>query len=163
MSQSSDGNSEALKDKQDRIYRKDLSVMSDVGDNKTIRADSIISEACKLVGSDKVLGCAPRSGNLHELTLADKWSVDIIEDGIMVNGKMYEARKSVQDTFVMSVMYLPTYVTDDEIENRLCHLQVKILSQIKRRYIDIDGKKFADGTRFCKVRLPDARKSLPLT
>jgi len=163
MSQSSTGNGEGLKENDTNKYRRDCSILIDVGDNKKIKAHNVIRQAVKLVGNDSIIGIVPRSGNMYELTVAQKKDLDILEDGLWINGKECTATKMVQDTFVASMMYLPTYVKDQEIKSKLNSLDVEILSPIKRRYVDIEDVSYADGTRFCKVRLPVGRKSLPFT
>lgn len=62
-----------------------------------------------------------------------------------------------------SMMHLPTYVTDDEIKSKLDDVGAELLSPIKRRYVEIEDTKYADGTRFCKVRLSQYKSSLPFT
>lgn len=163
MSQTSGGNGEGLYGRPENVYRKDCSLLFDVGDNKKISAKDIISAACKLVGHEKVFGCVPRSGNMYELTLADRETVDRLEDGMTVGKEFFEAKRTIRNTFVMSIMHLPTYVSDGDIKDKFKNFEIDFLSPIKRRYIEVEGNKFADGTRFCKVRLPEYRRSLPFT
>jgi len=165
MSQSKDGTGEAQEGKPQKFYKKDLSILIDVGDNKKVKAQTVIGAAVSVLGHGKVFACVPRSGNLYELTLSDSRDVDNLEDGLWIEGtkEWYPTRKTVKDTFVVSMMHLPTYITDSEIEKRMADVDVQILSTIKRRYVEFDGDKYADGTRFCKVRLQSERKSLPFT
>jgi len=163
MSRGSEGNGEGVEGKPTNTFRKDCSIFIDVGDNRKFKARDIINAAVSLIGHGRVIGCVPRSGNLYELTVSDRKDLDILEDGLFIKGERYSATKSTRDTFVVSMMYLPTYISDREIEKKLLHLDVEVLSPIKRRYIEVDDERFADGTRFCKIRLPSSRKSLPFT
>lgn len=163
MSHSSDGNGGAHDGERTQSFRKDCSILVDVGDNKKISARSVIAEAVKLLGNDSILGIVQKSGNMYELTVSDKKDLDKLEDGLWINGRECTTTKIVQDTFVASMMYLPTYVSDHEIKSRLNVVGAELLSRIKRRYVEFDSVRYADGTRFCKVRLPQGKKSLPFT
>lgn len=93
MSRSSDGNGEGLNKNPTPVYRKDCSILIDVGDNKRIKAYNVISEAVKLVGNDSIMGIVPRSGNMYELTVRDKKDLDKLDDGLFVCGRVCEAKQ----------------------------------------------------------------------
>lgn len=159
MSHTSGGTDGGLQEK----FRKENSILIEVGDNRKVKIQSVISAAAKACGSDNILGCVPRSGNCYEMTVKDRKALDVLEDGLMIGAEFYSARKTVPDTFVTSVMHLPTYVSDCEIKTRFFAMGVDVVSPIKRRYIELDDVRYADGTRFFKTKLPSKRKSLPFT
>lgn len=163
MSQSSAGADGGLHEKPKIVYRRDCSLLIDVGDNKRVKSETIISAACKLCGHENIFGCVPRSGNMFEITTSDRKYVDILEDGLYIGTNLYESKKFIQDKFVVSLMHLPTYITDNEIEQKLTQCDANIISPIKRRFVEVEGNKFADGTRFCNVRLNENKRSLPFT
>lgn len=162
MSHSSDGHGEGLHEDIPE-FRKDCSILIDVGDNKRIKAREVLIESVRQIGNDGIMGVVPRSGNMYEVTVKNKADLDLLEEGLWLQDRECPARRMVQDSFVASMMYLPTYIEDQEIKSRLNVIGVDILSPIKRRYIEWDNIKVADGTRFCKVRLAEGRKSLPFT
>ena len=51
---------------------KELTLVVDVKDNKTVKAQSVVDELVEEYGSDQILAVVPRSGNLYEITLKDK-------------------------------------------------------------------------------------------
>jgi len=148
-------------ERQKRNYRRELSVLLDVKDNGRIKAKSVIASAIKLIEHTDILACVPRAGNLYEITFKDKYSAEIIEDGLEIEGNMYEATKAVRDTFTVSFMNVPVYIEDEIIQGKLTSLGVEILSPMKRKMYE--GTEIEDGTRFCRVRLPPNIKSLPFT
>jgi hypothetical protein len=140
-------------------FTRELSVKVDVLDNTKVKAMDIIKAVTEVAGVGSLLACIPKSGNVYEITLADKESVQIVSPGLSVGDHTFKCMEVVLDELVVSFLHLPAYVSDEQITNKLNELGVEILGSIKRRVYP--NTEIADGTRHVKVRFPPQIKSLP--
>ncbi|CAC5424836.1 unnamed protein product [Mytilus coruscus] len=143
-------------------FISEMTVLVDVGDNKSVKPESIIDcIEIQCGGNDCVAACVPKSGNAYEITLKDERHIDCLKDGVEFAGKTFECQELVSKYKVVSIMNLSCYVTDDEIRRRFIQIGVEIVSDIKRHCYKETN--IADGTRIIKVKLPAHMSSMPYT
>lgn len=141
---------------------KELTVLVDVGDNRTISAMSVIESVESEVGKGVVEACVPKSGNMYEITLSGKDAVDLITDtGFKVNDTKFSPNAVFSKEKLVSFLNVSYYVPDEEIRTKLEDFGAELITPIKRRMHPTT--KIADGTRYVVVRFPDERQSLPYT
>jgi hypothetical protein len=80
-----------------RVFTRELSVKVDVLDNTKIKALDIINAVVESAGVGSILACIPKSGNIYEITLADRECVQIVSPGLSVEGTTYRCAEVVQD------------------------------------------------------------------
>ena len=141
-------------------YKKECTVMIDVGDDMKMAAGELISFLSQQVG-DVIRACVPKGPNHYEVTIDDVIQARSISDieYLECNGVKIRARLLHSETVVVSFLHLPAYIRDEEIEERLKGMNIEILTRIYRRYYK--GTKIADGTRYVRVKFPPEIKSLP--
>ena len=141
-------------------YKKECTVVIDVGDNRKIAAGELINFLSQQVG-DVVRACVPKGPNHYEVTFDDVIQTRSISDieYLECNGAKISARLLHSETVVVSFLHLPAYIRDEEIEERLKGMHIEILTPIYRRYYK--GTQIADGTRYVRVKFPPEIKSLP--
>lgn len=144
-----------------RRYSKDNTVIIDVIDNKQLKANKVIGVVTELCGEGTVFACVPKSGNLFEVTLEGRAGINLLLDGVQIDGKTFQCHDVTKKFTLVSFLHLPAYIDDMEIKEKLEVLGVELLSPIKRRFYK--GTAVADGTRYLRVKLPPNLKSLPYT
>ncbi|KAK0132143.1 Zinc finger protein 862 [Merluccius polli] len=80
-------------------------------------------------------------------------------DGFKIKNTRIVATELVRNTRVVSFLNLPLYITDDQIKDKLRQWGVEPFSDIRRG--KWAGTEIFDGTRFLKVKFPEAISSLP--
>lgn len=147
------------KDIRERVYRRENSLYIDVKDNKVVKATDVIEAITDLCSEGMLYACIAKSGNLYEVTVSDEIVTQFLLGGLSCNGETYEVRPVVNDKVVVSILEVPTYLPDREIESKMNSLDVEIVSPINRKCHK--GTQVEDGTRMCTVKLPHTLQSLP--
>ena len=142
------------------MYKKECTVVLDVGENKKIAAGELIDFLCDDVGV-VIHACVPKGTYRYEVTVEDIIQARMIyeSDLLKLNGYEMKARLLYSESVVVSFLHLPAYITDDEIQERLTSMKIELVTSIyRRRY---KGTNIADGTRYVRVKFPPEIKSLP--
>lgn len=142
-----------------RDYRKDCSILVNVGDNQAVKPLDIIKAVVKLCGPGQLYACVAKASNMYMLTLKSKTVTELISDGITFGDKVFPCTEVSKDSMVVSFMNVDPYVPDTEIEKKLDTLKVERVGKIRRlQYKDTDVE---NGNRICRVKLPKDVTSLP--
>jgi len=141
-----------------RTFGKEATVTIKVGDNHKITAGDIIQCVEKTYGIGSVFACIPRAADGYEMTVSTKTVAEKLSQGVRFQDRVFDCNLLVSDTVVVSFLHLPAYILDQEIEEKLQQLGIKILSPVERRYYK--GSNVADGTRIVKVKFPKQIVSL---
>ncbi|XP_034053212.1 uncharacterized protein LOC117533534 isoform X2 [Gymnodraco acuticeps] len=107
----------------------------------------------------RVLACRMRGVREYEITMKTEEGRDSLLEGVRVKGVLISARKLSENEVTVSFMYLPAYIGDGVILERLREWGVEPVSRIHRR--KIQGTQVADGTRYLRVLLKGEVHSLP--
>lgn len=143
-------------------YLIENTVLVNVGDNRKVRAGSVITDVENYCGLNSVLAIVPRAADCYEITFPDKDTADLCLDGIVIQGATRESRPVLQNNVMVSILYLPVFLDDDMIYRKFEALGIEIVSPIKRHMMTADdGHKVPDGTRFFRCKFPPNIKSLP--
>ena len=142
-----------------RTFQRDLSLIVVVGSNSNITAKNIIDAVEAACGLNTILACVPKGTDQFEITVADKEANDLLAGGIQIGEEQFPCREVASRTLVVSFLHLSSYVTDDEIYDKLYDYGVEPVSNIRRRFYP--GTRVADGTRYLRVKMPPEVKSLP--
>ena len=148
------------------------------GKTKEVRSDNIVKELVinvEIEGDDiitmidllkavelicgRVLGCRTKNGKRWELTMSNIKGKERLLDGFKIKNSRIVATELIKNTRVVSFLNLPLYITDDQIKDKLRQWGVEPASDIRRR--KWAGTEIYDGTRFLKVKFPEAISSLP--
>ena len=141
---------------------KELTLVVDVGDNKVVKAQSVVDELVAVYGSENILAVVPRSGNLYEITVKDKDAAnDLSDSGFQVAGLKYDCHQVYSAEKVVSFLHMPEFIEDDVIIKKLTDLGVEVLSKVKSRVYP--GTSVHDGTRYVFCKFPAGMVSLPYT
>lgn len=139
-----------------RCFGKEATITIKVVDNHTITAGDIIGCIEDAIVKGCVYACIPRAADGYEVTVSNKAIAERLAQGVKCGEKTFQCNLLVSDTVVVSFLHLPAYILDEEIEEKLQKIGIKILSPIQRRYYK--GTNVADGTRIVKVKFP---KNIP--
>lgn len=126
-------------------------------ENSTI--NNIIKAVEDKVGIGKLLGLRRKNNNEFELTMESEKECEILLNGLMINGEECEMKKLCATEKMVSFLNLPSYIQDEEIQQKLSNWGVTPILPIRRKYHP--GTMVADGTRFVRVKFPKEVKSLP--
>ncbi|CAC5407197.1 unnamed protein product [Mytilus coruscus] len=141
---------------------KEQTVVVLVGDNKTVKATDVIASVETEVGEGTVLACVTKSGNAYEITLIYKDALDLVVDtGFKVGEAIYKPNAIFSRDKVVSFFNVSHYGTDSEIRDKLLEFGAEVKSPIKKKMYP--GTNVDNGTRYCAVRFPLDRQSLPYT
>jgi hypothetical protein len=149
--------------KEDRMFKREFTILVDVIDNRRIKAVEVIDSICEVAGEGAVYACIPRASDSYEVTVSDEIIVDLLTDGdLLISGVRYictEVVRNVSKPMMVSFMHLPAYIADTDIADKLSAMKVKIVGEIRRHYYP--DSNVADGTRLVRVILPPELRSLP--
>lgn len=144
-----------------QLCKKEATVVVKVDNNSTVLAAQVIRSIEYMNGVGKVLACVPRNADCYEVMVENIEIVENLLGTLKIAGQEYECRKIHDDTKTVSIMHLPSFVTDDQIRAKIEQLGVRIISRITRKkHRDSD---VYDGTRIMRVKFNDNIKSLPYT
>lgn len=87
---------------QSRRYKRENSLYIDVGDNKAVKASTIIYAISEICGEGELYACVPKSGNMYIVTMKEKEMCNLLADGLECNGKLYHCSYVVKDTLNVS-------------------------------------------------------------
>lgn len=128
-----------------------------------ISIDELLDSIEDLCGNETVMGCVPCEGNVFEVTMINKDCSELLIPSLKI-GDIEVSASSMSDTSTfVSIVHLPTYVTDDELSDKMKSFNIQIVSPIYRRYHKRKRSKrrIANGTRYFRVKFPEGIKSLP--
>lgn len=151
--------SEGHEERPPRQYRKECSLYIDVKDNKVVKPRPLIEAIQDLVGEGTLYACIAKSGNLYEVTVSHEIAAAFLEGGVTCEGVTYDCTPVINDKLLVSILEIPTYVEDVEIEKKLKEMDVDLVTPINRKCYS--GTTVEDGTRMCTVKLPNTLRSLP--
>lgn len=154
-----DSEKEARKEDEKRIYLKEATVIVEIGQVKEVRAMDIIKAVTERIGDGRILAVRPKQTKEYEVTLEREEDAELLTEGLSIQGINCEVKRLQNRDYVVSFMYLPVYIADKDILNKLESWGVCPLSKIKRRVYP--GTEIEDGTRFVKTRFPKEVASLP--
>ncbi|CAC5382026.1 unnamed protein product [Mytilus coruscus] len=98
----------------------------------------------------------------YDITLDSKQTAfNLVQEGIDIANNEYQVSMLHSDITVVSIMKLPSFISDEDIRSKLVSKGVKIVSPIYRRAIP--GTQVADGTRFMRCKFPQGMFALPWT
>lgn len=140
-----------------RVFERSLTVAVEIiGEDKITMMELLrgINEVGGLV-----MGCRFKTKNKYEITMSHAKGKERLMDGFKIKDSCVMAKDLSHDELVVSFLNLPTYISDEDIINKLTRWGVTAVSTIKRRMWP--GTEIADGTRFCKVRFTNNVQSLP--
>lgn len=106
----SGGRARPTKFQEKRNFSKENTVLVDVEDNSAVKAKRIIEVVTELCGEGVILACVPKSGNLYEVTLEGRSPINILIDGITVDGKTFDCKEVIQKFTLVSFLHLAAYV-----------------------------------------------------
>ncbi|KAI2655313.1 hypothetical protein H4Q32_017688 [Labeo rohita] len=130
-----------------------------------LKSESYKLEIENLIEKEKEDGMYVQDKRIWWENLKD-WMLQRIPDfykevlnGLEIKGIKCETKKLQDREYVVSFIYLPAYLEDSDILDKLEGWRVIPTSQIRRRYYPETDIK--DGTRFVKVKFPREVASLP--
>lgn len=143
-------------------YRIENTVIVNV-EGKLVEADDIIDSIEKLCGENTLIACVQCGRNTYEITMKNKESSDALIPTLRIGQTTVSVSSVSEKSTMVSILHLPTYISDIEIVEKIQSYNIQIVSPIQRRYRRIRKRKrrIADGTRFFRVKFPKEVKSLP--
>ena len=88
-------------------------------------------------------------------------NAQIVSDGIEIDNEFISGDILFTRFMMVSILYLPTYIEDDVIVDKLENY-VEVVGPVKRRYYK-NNRGCTDGTRYVKCNFPSNLTSLPWT
>lgn len=145
-------------------YKIENSVIINV-EGREIDEDDLLDSIEDLCGEDTVIACVPSGKYVFEVTMIDRNCSELLIPDLTIGNTTVSVSFVSEETTFVSIMHLPTYVTDSEIVGKMRGYGIQIMSPIYRKFRRRKrrNKKVADGTRFFRVKFPDTIKSLPWT
>lgn len=138
---------------------KECTVRISVDSIKEFDVGNAIQDIESKTGKMSINAFIPRGNDTFEITFDNRDRLQCLSSGISINGKQYQATPISNEYVVVSIMYLPVYITDDDIVSALSSKGVEVCSPVKRH--TYKGTSVADGTRLVKVKFPPNMVSLP--
>ena len=144
-----------------RLYNMECIVREHYKNQRKPKAYDVCLALENILGEGTVYCCSPRNDGYYEVTLSSKDLLNNLHNSITVNDEVYTVSPMVNEKVVVSFMNLPSYITDEEIYNKLGMYGIMDVETIQRRRIQ--GTQWEDGTRFTRVKFPAGMSSLPYT
>lgn len=143
-----------------RKYTKEATIKINDIDIIKYRAHDVIDSLEEICGKNTVLAVVPNKedGLSYEITLDTVENAHKLHHGIEINGEEFQCNFQQSDIIVVSFLYIPSYVEDEELLSRLRSKNIEIVSDVYRRVHP--GTQVADGTRFVRVKFPPGLVSL---
>jgi len=146
----------------EKKYEMENTVLVNV-EGRDVDSDDIIDSIEELCGEETVMACVPCGKNVYEVTMIDKDCRNILLPTFNVGEISISACSVNESSTVVSILHLPTYVTDYQIAEKMEIYKIQIVSPIYRKFRrrNKGNRKVADGTRFFRVKFPKGVTSLP--
>ncbi|VDI00938.1 Hypothetical predicted protein [Mytilus galloprovincialis] len=145
-----------------KSYQRDCTVRIEVINTDVIGERIVIEDIETVTGLNSVLAVVKNDAMSYDITLDSKQTAfRLVQEGIDIANNEYQVSMLHSDITVVSIMQLPSFISDDDIRSKLVSKGVKIVSPIYRRAIP--GTQVADGTRFMKCKFPQGMLALPWT
>lgn len=140
-------------------YSRDCTIRVIGISTENVQAISVIRAIEHVTGLNSVLAVVKDDTSSYDVTLDSKSNATKILSGVEILDKDYECSLMYSDTTVVSFMYIPAFIDDDDIIDMLRDRGIKIVSPVFRRVVP--GTQVADGTRFVKCVFPPHIIALP--
>ncbi|CAC5397722.1 unnamed protein product [Mytilus coruscus] len=140
-------------------YSRDCTIRVIGISTEKVQAISVIRAIEHVTGLNSVLAVVKDDSSSYDVTLDSKSNAAKILSGVEILDKDYECSLMYSDTTVVSFMYIPAFIDDDDIIDMLRDRGIKIVSPVFRRVVP--GTQVADGTRFVKCVFPPHVIALP--
>lgn len=141
-------------------YSKECTIRISYISTESIKAISVVKAVEEITGLNTVLAVVKDSYS-YNVTLDSKENTMKILNGVEIDGKEYDCCLVFSNNTVVSFMYMPAFIEDDEIIEKLDEKGIRVVSPVYRRVIP--GTQVADGTRFMKCVFPPNVVALPWT
>ncbi|VDI05863.1 Hypothetical predicted protein [Mytilus galloprovincialis] len=141
-------------------YSRDCTIRVIGISTENVQAISVIRAIEHVTGLNSVLAVVKDDTSSYDVTLDSKSNATKILSGVEILDKDYECSLMYSDTTVVSFMYIPAFIEDDDIIDMLRDRGIKIVSPVFRR-VCVPGTQVADGTRFVKCVFPPHIIALP--
>lgn len=141
-------------------YSKECTVRINYILTDSVKAISVVKAVEEITGLNSVLAVVKDSDS-YSVTLDSKENTMKLLHGIEINGRDYDCSLVFSSNTVVSFMYIPAFIEDDVIIDKLNEKGIKVVSPVYRRVIP--GTQVADGTRFMKCVFPPNVVALPWT
>ena len=143
-----------------RQYSKECTVGINYISTDSIKAISVVKAVEEITGLNSVLAVV-RDSNSYNVTLDSKENTMKLLHGVEIEGRDYDCSLVFSKNTVVWFMYIPAFIEDDEIIEKLNETGIRVVSPVYRRVIP--GTQVADGTRFMKCVFPPNVVALPWT
>lgn len=143
-----------------RRYLKEATVKVHDIDIDVVGPMAVILAAEETCGINTVLAVVPDKDQKksYEITMDKIDNAYKLTNGFKIGGKEYECSLANSDSVMVSFLYIPAYIEDEELLNKLRDKNIEILSSVYRK--TYRGTTVADGTRCVRVRFPAGIVSL---
>lgn len=144
-------------------YKIENTVIVNV-EGKEVEADDIIDCIEELCGEDTVFACVLSAGNTYEVTMMNGDCKDAITPTLQIGDTTVSVSSVSDKSTMVSILHLPTYISDKEIVEKIQSYNIQIISPIYRKYRKTRKRRkrrIADGTRYFRVKFPKEITSLP--
>lgn len=143
-----------------RRYLKDATVKIHDIDNVQIGAMAVISTAEDICGKNTVLAVVPDKDlkNSYEITMDGIQNAWKLTNGFKIGEKEYECTLAASASVIVSFMYIPAYIEDEDLLRKLREKNIEILSPVYRKTYQLT--QVANGTRCVRVKFPPGIRSL---
>lgn len=144
----------------DREYKKEATITINNININMIGATAVIEAVEEICGENSVIAVVPdkESKASYEVTMDRTDNAYKLTRGISIFGDEYACTLVRSDVVMVSFLYIPAYVKDEELLKKLIDKNIQILSPVYRRAYPFT--QIADGTRYVKVKFPHGLVSL---
>lgn len=128
-----------------------------------IDVNELLDSVEDLCGVDTIMGCVPCGNNTFEVTMINKDCSNNLVPGFQVGDMKVSANSANDQSTFVSILHLPTYMTDEDLVEKIESFGVQVVSPVYRRYYRRENgiRKIEDGTRYFRVKFSNTIKSLP--
>lgn len=144
----------------DREYTKEATITINNINIDMIGATAVIEAVEEICGENSVIAVVPdkESKASYEVTMDRTENAYKLTRGIIIYDDEYACTLIRSDVVMVSFLYIPAYVKDEELLKKLTDKDIQILSPVYRRAYPFT--QIADGTRYVKVKFPPGLVSL---
>ncbi|VDI45707.1 Hypothetical predicted protein [Mytilus galloprovincialis] len=144
----------------DRHYKKECTLHVHDIPNTSFNAETVIETVEKICGENTVLAVVPvDNNNGYEITTDSEESAWQLTNGLKIDNENFECTLQFNQIVVVSFIYLPAYIEDqdiiDALEIRNCEIKSSVFRHVHPK------TQVADGTRYVHVKFPPTLVSLP--
>ena len=141
-------------------YDENATVKVDNIGTEQIGAVAVILAAEEICGKNTVLAVVPdkERKDSYEITMDTVENACLLTNGLTIGGLEFDCSLVHSDSITVSFLYVPAYIKDKVILDKLREKNITIVSQVYRH--TYPGTQVADGTRLVKVQFPPGMVSL---